>query len=389
MFFNNGIIGFTKFFCWLQCYVVILFHGEQNTLFFMNDNNLIKAQLWADVYGGTIKNGHSVAAATDRANEAVKEYEGRFDVSDGEGSNAELRRAVYLRDARIKQLEGRDAKGHRLLIEGAEILQARDANIRELKDQLKEAEACIADLGDRLKERESTVGSLSNLLSEKDQKISALEERVKQDKRREKSMFFVGDRIKAVSKDSVSPFFGTVVKAGGFILHVKPYNPEVLPDDMRHHSIIGVVRNDCERVLEFPSRNHLVKDVQTNDAANVLNPSASNLHPFVSENADKLAEASKDGGLFISNQIPINPSRRSGNTTRIVDAIIQALFNGEKVLVRDHYNSRETNRELLNKVEHRLVNDHGIKWSTVCMEVECLGGDVTIWLENRTGEYNK
>ena len=275
----------------------------------MNDNNLIKAQLWADVYGGTIKNGHSVAAATDRANEAVKEYEERFDVSDGGESNAELRRSIYLRDARIKQLEGREAEGHRLLIEGAEILQARDANIRELKDQLKEAEACIADLGDRLKEREATVGSLSNLLSEKDKKISALEERVKR--------------------------------------------------------------------------------YENNEGIKEPNPFASNLHPFVSENADKLAEASKDGGFFISNQIPINPSRRSGNTTRTVDAIIQALFNGKKVLVRDHYNSRERDRELLSKVEHRLVNDHGIKWSAVCMEVECLGGDVTIWLENRTGEANK
>lgn len=275
----------------------------------MNDNNLIKAQLWADVYGGTIKNGHSVAAATDRANEAVKEYEGRFDVSDGEGSNAELRRAVYLRDARIKQLEGREAEGHRLLIEWAEIIQARDAKIRELKDRLKGAEACMVEMGDRLKEREATVGSLPNLLSEKDKKISALEERVK--------------------------------------------------------------RYEHKEGRKEPD------------------PSSDNLSTFIRKNADKLADLSNGGDLFISNQIHLNPSRRSGNTTRIVDAIIQALFNGKKVLVRDHYNSRERDRELLNKVEHRLVNDHGIKWSAVCMEVECLGGDVTIWLENRTGENNK
>lgn len=59
----------------------------------------------------------------------------------------------------------------------------------------------------------------------------------------------------------------------------------------------------------------------------------------------------------------LKPSRRSGNTTRLADAIIQALFQGKKVSVIDHFDyggNRSANELLFKKVFRRLEFEHGI-----------------------------
>lgn len=59
----------------------------------------------------------------------------------------------------------------------------------------------------------------------------------------------------------------------------------------------------------------------------------------------------------IENNITIN-ARRNGNTTRIVDSIIQDLFSGKKVPLLDHYHSESANRYLRSIVEKRLRSEH-------------------------------
>ena len=58
--------------------------------------------------------------------------------------------------------------------------------------------------------------------------------------------------------------------------------------------------------------------------------------------------------------VDINPKHRSGNTTRIVNNAIQLLFNGDSILVLDHYNTVSSNQRLLKLIQKRLYDEHHI-----------------------------
>ena len=89
----------------------------------------------------------------------------------------------------------------------------------------------------------------------------------------------------------------------------------------------------------------------------------------------------------------ISLQRASGNTTRLVDAAIQALFDGKEVLCEDHYKSKlvkvdERLRDLVVKrlcLEHRLdpANDFIIRNShpiyTVKLSREFLQRQTIFW----------
>jgi len=51
--------------------------------------------------------------------------------------------------------------------------------------------------------------------------------------------------------------------------------------------------------------------------------------------------------------------RRTGRSTRIVDASIQQLFLTGEVIIRDHYNRREVHQRLANIMKRRLDMEHG------------------------------
>lgn len=57
-----------------------------------------------------------------------------------------------------------------------------------------------------------------------------------------------------------------------------------------------------------------------------------------------------------------NNDRATGRTTRLVDSYIQELFNnkGSYIDIKDHYNSREADRILVNKIEKRLQSEHRV-----------------------------
>lgn len=67
----------------------------------------------------------------------------------------------------------------------------------------------------------------------------------------------------------------------------------------------------------------------------------------------------------------IVPGRRVGNTTRQIDNIIQALFSGKTVAIRDHYDisnlseDKRASRQLLDKVLKRMESEH----STIAYEI--------------------
>ena len=56
-------------------------------------------------------------------------------------------------------------------------------------------------------------------------------------------------------------------------------------------------------------------------------------------------------GIYLSDK------RRDGNTTQIIDNIIQLLFKGETVLVKDHFD-KSPSQILIKKVNKRLQFEH-------------------------------
>lgn len=52
--------------------------------------------------------------------------------------------------------------------------------------------------------------------------------------------------------------------------------------------------------------------------------------------------------------------RRAGRTTRLVDDLIQKLFNnpGEEIVVYDHFETRASHMNLLNMVKRRFQSEH-------------------------------
>lgn len=50
--------------------------------------------------------------------------------------------------------------------------------------------------------------------------------------------------------------------------------------------------------------------------------------------------------------------RRKGQTTRLIDKAIQALFTTGTCITIDHYNTTETNRSMFHSVMCRLLTEH-------------------------------
>lgn len=67
----------------------------------------------------------------------------------------------------------------------------------------------------------------------------------------------------------------------------------------------------------------------------------------------------------MSNFKEVEHGRRVGNTTRLIDHIIQLLFKGKIVRMVDHYDSPQSNKRLLDLVMKRLGNEHYIDISLV------------------------
>ena len=57
-------------------------------------------------------------------------------------------------------------------------------------------------------------------------------------------------------------------------------------------------------------------------------------------------------------------NRRTGRTTRAIDAVIQELFNGKEVTIMDHYGTKEASLHMAHRVIHRLEIEHNILPST-------------------------
>lgn len=55
--------------------------------------------------------------------------------------------------------------------------------------------------------------------------------------------------------------------------------------------------------------------------------------------------------------------KMSGRSTRLIDEYIQKLFNESVIMVEDHYNTREADRKLFDRIVSRLLSEHsGIKF---------------------------
>ena len=59
------------------------------------------------------------------------------------------------------------------------------------------------------------------------------------------------------------------------------------------------------------------------------------------------------------------PGRRRGNSTRQADFAIQKLFDGEVVLVEDHYETKQADKHLLKMILKRLETQFMIKEKNV------------------------
>lgn len=67
--------------------------------------------------------------------------------------------------------------------------------------------------------------------------------------------------------------------------------------------------------------------------------------------------------------------RRIGETTRLIDRAVQALFQDGEVTFNDHYPSGETHGAAFRKLINRLFNEHGLS---------AMGDDVTVDYARRT-----
>lgn len=72
------------------------------------------------------------------------------------------------------------------------------------------------------------------------------------------------------------------------------------------------------------------------------------------------------------------PDRRSGNSTRQTNFAIEELFKGKKILVKDHYGTRESDEHLLKMILTRLEFESKIQAKNI--KVEDDGIDLTIQL---------
>ena len=66
--------------------------------------------------------------------------------------------------------------------------------------------------------------------------------------------------------------------------------------------------------------------------------------------------------LELSRRLIELKKRKTGRTTRLVDAFVQELFEkrGEWVKIFDHYHERNASRLLIKRIVARLNNEHGI-----------------------------
>lgn len=51
-------------------------------------------------------------------------------------------------------------------------------------------------------------------------------------------------------------------------------------------------------------------------------------------------------------------SRRTGRSTRLIDKAIQDLFKKKEVVIKDHFDDSESNKQLFYKVLKRIDSEH-------------------------------
>ena len=81
--------------------------------------------------------------------------------------------------------------------------------------------------------------------------------------------------------------------------------------------------------------------------------------------------------------------RRSGNTTRLVDAGIQIVFDGYICVCEDHYiagNNRQANKRLFDLIIRRLKTEHNI---TIFDGIQADHVKYEIWLAPRQNPFDQ
>ncbi len=63
-------------------------------------------------------------------------------------------------------------------------------------------------------------------------------------------------------------------------------------------------------------------------------------------------------------------ARRSGNTTRLIDAAIQNLFRGETILCLDHAGHLSAHNDLIHRILRRLSIEHSIDGDDVVVNFD-------------------
>jgi len=61
---------------------------------------------------------------------------------------------------------------------------------------------------------------------------------------------------------------------------------------------------------------------------------------------------------FLCDEPDITPVRRTGRSTRLIDEYIQELFRGRRILVKDHYGTRQSDELLWDDIMDRLYLEH-------------------------------
>jgi len=56
--------------------------------------------------------------------------------------------------------------------------------------------------------------------------------------------------------------------------------------------------------------------------------------------------------------LDLNPKKRSGNSTRLMDFYIQELFKNDEVKVIDHVSTIRANEDLALRIERRMFAEH-------------------------------
>ena len=75
--------------------------------------------------------------------------------------------------------------------------------------------------------------------------------------------------------------------------------------------------------------------------------------------------------INLLNVVDLTPTRRDGNTTRLIDKAVQIIFSGHVCVVRDHArngNDYFCNKDLMKKIMKRIQNEHDIEFNNLIID---------------------